>query len=344
MNNQSPHKTYVLLTVDTEADLYQGQIVPFEHMVYCNINGEEYGIHRMMDSADKYKATMTFFTSVFEHRRMGIEAVKKVCSDIDGRGHEVQLHTHPNWIHDHRFMWGYSLEKQIDLIREGKETIYECIDKYPVAHRAGGFGSDENTLLALKENGLKVDSNYLFGSYSKLDRSRYPMNGVGEHHGIVEIPVTVFEQFHIGEYHPYRPFDINANSMSELLFVLNEAKRQKLPVVNLLMHSFSFVKRSKNREAIYPNLHDLRKFEKLLEYIHDDDELEVIGIGEYYDKLVSNQTSFPINGKVMTSGLIRTSKRACRYPLKGKANLAIVSVLAISFTLLISIVLLLVRS
>ena len=326
---QSESKTYVLLTVDTEADIYKGQIVPLEKMVYCRINGIDYGIHRMMDLADRFNVTMTFFVSVFEHRRMGIEPVMKVCKDIDQRGHEVQLHTHPNWNYSHRFMWGYPLEKQIELIREGKEIIYKCIGRNPIAHRAGGFGANEETLIALNENDIKVDSTFLYGQYSRLNHSKLQPNNVSRFNGVLEIPVTVFNQFKIGSIHPKRPFDINANSFSELKFVLNSARKLGLPFVNLLMHSFSFVHFGKDKQNFRPNNHDLKKFEKLLHYINEQGGFEVIGIGEYYQKICSDKNLHCNSEIVPTSGVIRTCLRACRYPLRGRANSLIVIILGL---------------
>ena len=340
LEKQDITKTYVLLTVDTEADIHQGQIIPFEQMVYCRINGNEYGIQRMMDLADRYNARMTFFVSVFEHRRMGIGPVKKICKEIDQRGHEVQLHTHPNWIYEHRFMWGYPIEKQVELIHEGKEVIIDSIGKPPIAHRAGGFGANKDTLLALKENDILIDSTFLFGNYSRLGQDLFRLNGISKYHGVVEIPVTVFKQFQIGRFHPYRPFDININSLSELIFVLEKAKENQLPVVNLLMHSFSFVHRSKDRKEIYPNLHDLRKFERLLDYINKDSLLEAIGISSLYHKLRLAEAELPYNGAVSTSGVIRTVSSACRYPNKGKANKLIASAMVCCIVLLLSIVVL----
>jgi peptidoglycan/xylan/chitin deacetylase (PgdA/CDA1 family) len=329
LKNQPESKTYVLLTVDTEADIHQGRIISLEQMVYCRINGSEYGIHRMMDLADRYNARMTFFVSVFEHRRMGMGPVMTVCKDIAQRGHEVQLHTHPNWIYEHRFMWGYPLEKQIELIKEGKDVIYESIGKYPIAHRAGGFGANEDTLLALKKNGIKVDSTFLYSQYSRLSPSKFQPNCVSEYNGVLEVPVTVFNQFKIGKIKPKRVFDINANSLAELKFVLNSAKKSGLPFVNLLMHSFSFVHFGKDRKNFKPNYHDLKKFEKLLQYINERDEFEMIGIGEFYERVNSDKNLSCDAETVLTSGIMRTCLRACRYPLRGRANSLIVMILSL---------------
>jgi peptidoglycan/xylan/chitin deacetylase (PgdA/CDA1 family) len=340
--NQPETKTYVLLTVDTEADIHQGRIIPLEQMVYCRVNGVEYGINRMMDIAERYDATMTFFVSVFEHRRLGMEPVKKVCKDIHQRGHDVQLHTHPNWIYEHRFMWGYPLEKQIELIREGKEVIYESIGKYPIAHRAGGFGANEETLIALTENGIKVDSTFLYGRYSRLNHSKFQPNNVSKFHGVLEIPVTVFNQFKIGNIQPKRPFDINANSFSELIFVLNSARKLGIPFVNLLMHSFSFVYFGKDRQNLRPNNHDLKKFEKLLHYINVQDGFEVIGIEEYYQKICSDKNLHCNSEIVLNSGVIRTCLRACRYPLRGRANFFIAMILGLIVIVVLSLIVLIV--
>ncbi|MBI5140566.1 MAG: hypothetical protein HZA20_00035 [Nitrospirae bacterium] len=336
-------KTRVLITVDTEADMRDGRVIPPELMIYGRVGGQEYGINRMMDIADRFGAVVTFFVSVYEHRRLGMEPVRKVCADIDSRGHEVQLHTHPNWIYDHRFMWGYPLAKQVELIAEGRDVIQSCIGRYPIAHRAGGFGADTNTLLALGENGIMVDSTFLNGEYSRLDPAAFPPNGVGVHNGVLEIPVSVFEQFRVGGFRPVKPFDINTNSLSEMIFLLDHAKRMRFPVVNLLMHSFSFVNRSKDRRTITPNTHDMNKFERLLEYMQNDGGFEVIGIGRYYEILRASGAKPPLEGGMPVSGVARTVARACRYPAKGKANMAIAGAFALFLLSILAAVFLIAR-
>jgi len=146
---------------------------------------------------------------------------------------------------------------------------------------------------------------------------------------VLEIPVSVFEQFRVGGFRPVKPFDINTNSLSEMIFLLDHARRHRFPVVNLLMHSFSFVNRSKDRRSITPNTHDMNKFERLLEFMHDDGGFEVVGIGRYYEMLRSSGEKPPLEGGMPVSGVARTVARACRYPAKGKANMAIAGALAL---------------
>lgn len=48
-------------------------------------------------------------------------------------------------------MYLYSLNKQTEIIKDGKELVKEWTGEYPIAHRAGAYGINENTFMALRE-------------------------------------------------------------------------------------------------------------------------------------------------------------------------------------------------
>jgi len=61
-------------------------------------------------------------------------------------------------------MYLYSLDEQIEIIKDGKELVKEWVSEYPVAHRAGGaYGINKDTFTALKENGIPIDSSSFYG-------------------------------------------------------------------------------------------------------------------------------------------------------------------------------------
>ncbi len=220
-------KTYLIISVDTEADIRKGRIIPISKMVYGKVNGEYYGITRIMDICEKYDCKGTFFVSTFESHVLGEDEMKRACQEIYKRGHDVQLHTHPKWITNERFMWNHSLEKQEELLKDGKEKIKKWTGENPVSHRAGGFGADHNTLLALKNVGISVDSSNIGSPYCKLNKAKFSGNIVRvSEEGIIELPVTRFVQFKLGSLQPEKPFDINANTLSELKFVVSAAKKK----------------------------------------------------------------------------------------------------------------------
>ena len=106
-------KHYILLTVDTEASMHAGKPLPVSKMVYGEVNGDFYGISRIMSICDKYGFKATFFVSVLEYLHYGQDEIKKIYETIHERGHDVQLHIHPNWKYKDRFLWQYPLREQV---------------------------------------------------------------------------------------------------------------------------------------------------------------------------------------------------------------------------------------
>ena len=140
---------------------------------------------------------------------------------------------------------------------------------------------------------------------------------VGE---VVEVPLTVFTQFSLGKIRPYRNFDINADTLSELIDVIKQAREKDIRTLTLLLHSFSFLKRDKTRTKFEPNVKDLIKFEKLLNYIKNDANLEVVTIKDFYHLYSKNPELFYSPDFVPNSGLARTFIRCCKHFNRGIKN------------------------
>jgi peptidoglycan/xylan/chitin deacetylase (PgdA/CDA1 family) len=316
---------YIVITIDTETDIINGNIIPVSKMIYGNIEGKYYGITRIMESCEKHNFKATFFVSTLEAAFLKKNEIRDVCKYIYHRGHDVQLHTHPKWITGKPFMWNHSREEQRELLLIGKKNIKKWIGEYPVAHRAGGFGSDENTLAALHEADIPIDSSFIDHPYCRL-KNVFKMENVVQvsGKGILELPVTQFTQFKLMRFQPQKPFDINANSLSELQFIVSAAKKGRIPVLTLLMHSFSFITRNKSKTAFSPNKHDLNKFETFLDYLKKDEDVRVITIKDFYKKYKDNPDCFPQGNWLPVSGYQRSTARAFRYVNKGKGNKLIV--------------------
>ena len=319
-------KLYVILTVDTEADIRNGVVIPIAKMVYGEVKGQCYGIPRIMALCEQYGYRATFFVSPFETHILGEEGMRDVCQYIQSRGHDVQLHTHPKWITGQRFMWQHPYEQQVELLGYGKALIEQWIGERLVAHRAGGFGASHETLRALKSVGIPVDSTHIGSPYCQLDPEKVPRNPVQvTPEGIVELPVTQFVQFRLGPLTPKKPFDINANTLSELQFVVRAARGAGLRVVTLLMHSFSFLKRSKDRTVFTPIPAEVKKFERFLRFLSQQPDVEVITVKEFYQRYQRHPHLFsaPAATPLPVSGVIRSFLRACRYVNRGRGNAVI---------------------
>ncbi|MGM0609425.1 MAG: polysaccharide deacetylase, partial [Candidatus Muiribacteriota bacterium] len=158
-------KTNIYITVDTETSIGGAFSNPLlkpvgkEKRIYGKIGNEYYGIPLIMDIADSHGLKITFFVEVLNHYYFGKDDNYEVCQYILKRGHDVQLHIHPNYLNfkldepQRRLysdnMCDYDLDTQVELIKQGKELLKEFGVDNPVAFRAGNYGADLNTVKAL---------------------------------------------------------------------------------------------------------------------------------------------------------------------------------------------------
>lgn len=184
-----------VVTVDVE-DFFEPR-PPFD-TYRAETDGRAYGAPLIMDLLERYNGYGTFFVDVYNRRTVNEQLIAEATREIDARGHEVGLHTHPAFPEGRRgygmaqTMCSLGLAAQTDFIREGIELIERWTGKRPVSHRAGGYGADYNTLRALAANGISLDSSLFFGyPYCKLNDPPLGVNAPVYAEGVLEIPVTV---------------------------------------------------------------------------------------------------------------------------------------------------------
>jgi peptidoglycan/xylan/chitin deacetylase (PgdA/CDA1 family) len=296
---------YLLVTIDAEA--VHGKS-PLEQMMWGRLKGfeGEYGIGLIADICEKNNIKATFFLDVYEHSYYGKDALKEVALYLDKRGHDVQLHTHPAWYQDKRdfpeiqkmkrerscfsankyWMNLNSFEEQVEILRHGKALLEDWLGKPVIAHRAGSYAVDINTIYALKEVGILIDSSMCYGhSHSKVTWSK---NLLIEKYGIFEVPVTVFSRntrWHWGLYKQnkgtlYVKTDINWCSANDLKNFVVKGIQNGLPVLDLFLHSYSLVKFDRYFTHFAPDEDTKRKLDEFLAFCASGGEIELISIGE----------------------------------------------------------------
>ena len=226
----------ILLTLDYEL-FGDGSGDVFKHIVEPT--------NTIIDVAERYGAKMTVFFEVVEYWRLKqewesgnhigydrnpVEAMEQQVLDLISRGHDVQLHLHPQWVDakwdDNHWAVDYnnwrlgtfaSSSMTIkELIIKGKNTLEQIIrpsfpDYKCNAIRAGGYNAQPSDAIieAMRECGLMVDTSIVpgakeLGTLSVYDYTCSPSN-VGywfvgekleepsdEKSGIVELPIVSF--------------------------------------------------------------------------------------------------------------------------------------------------------
>ena len=290
--NQMKIKLYIIVTVDTESSDSPWAIKRTDllsSMVYGQIHNTYWGFPKIMEICDRFGFKATFFVSVFEYKKYGEDSLSQVCVDVKQKGHDIQLHTHPIWLYGRRYMHDYPFPDQVKIIGLGKELLQKWVSESPVAHRAGVYGVNENTLKALKENSIPIDSSNFYGD--KQCQLMITKNKVVEKDEIIEVPVTVLKRntcinlglTRFGIRERYIKTDINWLSLDELLHFLAQAKRHNLRVMTLFLHSYSLLQFDASFTRFQPDYQTTAKLEEFLSIIAKDLEVKVITAKEFLD-------------------------------------------------------------
>lgn len=239
----------LLITVDAEPSRYHGRPLPYEITMEGRLDGGVWGVGHLMDLSEGIGGKATFFLDVLA-RRVYEKELADTAGRIADRGHDVQVHTHPLWVSERNTMPEYDREEQAELLRECVERIETWTGVRPMAHRAGDLAVNFDTLAAMGDVGLDLDSSYSPG-YP-------PCAGLGERFvdsrasrvdGLIELPLTAFYALRLGPLQRLRLFDFNALTGAEITALLNRAVDMKLPYVMVLLHSFSLLRMNATRTS-----------------------------------------------------------------------------------------------
>ncbi len=224
---------------------------------------------------------------------------------IHSRGHDLELHTHPRPMFN---VYGISeapLGEQKFILEKGMSLLENWTGKHVVAHRAGAFSANTDTLRAAAAVGLWADCSLSPGSRVDvpLVAELGPTNAIQRMGKVWEIPMTCFDQVHIGPLHSRRILDIEGCSLSEIKRVTRWAVRFGVPTVCILMHSFSFSRHDK------PNRRPIRRLSALLAWLREQDDIE-IGTIEQVCRRLETGTLPPSTAQIPGTGIWPTWCRA----------------------------------
>ncbi len=282
-------KVNVLITVDTEHSIGGAFRNPLlkpvgnNRRIYCKTSKGDFGIPLIMSIARNYGLTLTFFLEIMNKYFFGESESREICELILSKGHDVQLHLHPNYLNfgtDYSFglkyndnMHAYTLRKQIDLLSESKKTLESYGAPSPVAFRAGNYGANLNTLSALHHCGFSFDSSYnLAFSNTACKLCHTEINDVQLIKNVYELPVTNFVEC-TGKKCRYRPLDLNGVSFRQMKNVLNHAVHEGMRFVTIVLHSFSFVRPlDVQYSKIYLYRMVINRFKKLCRFLSENSD------------------------------------------------------------------------
>jgi peptidoglycan/xylan/chitin deacetylase (PgdA/CDA1 family) len=205
-------------------------------------------VRPIVDICAQFDIKAVFFVSVYEHCKFDKKTIAEAVQYLADKGHDVQLHTHPYWCYGRDYLRQFSLAKQTEIIAYGRDLLFEWLGRYPIAHRAGAYGINQETIKALRANNIPIDSSMYYQHRNcKLCWSK---NRIVEKKGIIEIPLTgIYRQHHLSLANfkiKYRQkfikTDIDWCSPEELIHFVRAAKANDIKIMNLFLHSYSLLR------------------------------------------------------------------------------------------------------
>ena len=297
-----------------------------------------------MDLLEKHGFKGVFFVNSTLDAYYPETAIRQMVQSIVRRGHDVQLHLHPEFrcfkfcreddlqcrktcVSGENRLAGNSVAQQRALIQEGLDNLERWAGYRPVSFRAGSLAADEHTLDALREAGVLLDSS-LSGPTHPL--ARYlPLNQASKERGLIELPVFNFVSMNLGGSSQYRSLDLESNTFLEVKTILEQAFRHGAGTVMTILHSFSFCR----PEGGCPNTRAIDDFDTLLGWMASTPWVKVVTVPEWLAEYGKDPMALSGTGDVPQTGHWLTLWRAWQRWDEGPKNkvfvLAHVGVLAL---------------
>ncbi|MDO7835779.1 hypothetical protein Q4610_12070 [Sphingobium sp. HBC34] len=252
--------TALLITVDTELSsaLHQRGLSLADNVrrsIWAETQGQGYGIGWQMDLLDAHGLKGVFFLDPMPALVDGADFLKPVVDAIVGRGHEVQMHVHTEWLawakaspvgdRRGRNIGDFALDDQIVLLTLARDLLEYAGAPAITAFRAGNFGANDDTLRALATIGVAWDSSvnpaYLGRECGiSLDSGQI---GATRHLGVAELPVSGIAD----RPGRFRPAQICALSAAEMRAGLRHAVDEGHDAFCVVTHSFEMLSRDRQR-------------------------------------------------------------------------------------------------
>lgn len=305
----------VHITIDTEIwcggwqDLDAKFPEAFKRYVYGPTGRGNYALPATLDILEKNGLRATFFVEPLFALRFGQSALDEVVGLIQERGQEIQLHLHTEWLDEvshcelpkvegkrpHLRM--FNQVEQAQIIAKGKELLTLAGVNHLTAFRAGNYGANADTLLALKDSGIFIDSSYNAGAWvgtSDMAPGRMLLQPQSIH-GVIEYPVSVFK-----DIRGIRNFQVTACSFKEFEFLFRQAILKDWESIVIVSHNFELMDQSKRR----PDRVVVKRFERLCHFLtQHSDEFRVSG---FNSKALSNKRT---ESEILTGSWWRTGLR-----------------------------------
>jgi len=275
----------VLVTIDTELSSRlhrQGASLAenLERSIMGRTGDGVYGVGWQMDELERAGLKGVFFVDPMPALVHGPAFLAPMIAPMLARGHEVQLHTHTEWLEwasaapvqrVSRNIGDFTFEEQTILLRVASDLLVEAGAPRPIAFRAGNYGADDRTIAALAAIGVAWDSSVNIGCPDDSCRVTTKTHSPVELRGVIELPVSGL----LDRPGHFRPAQICALSAWEMRAVLRHAAVGDDPFV-IVTHSFEMLSRDRQRA----NRMVMQRFRAMCDEIARLPQLRSAGFGD----------------------------------------------------------------
>lgn len=237
----------------------------------------DFGIAYQMDVLERHGLRGVFLVEALHADALGQRFLVETVSAVRDRGHDVQLHVHPEWCSGGgrngltRCLWELPLHDQATLIERGRQNLRDAGAGDVCAFRAGSYGANFDTLAALRQLGIAFDTSYnpaLLGTHCHLFTERPWLQPV-EHDGVIELPISCLADGGTRLRHT----QLAACSSRELEAALLHAARAGWFTFVIVLHSFELIRRHPHTGRARPDPIMVRRFDRLCRFLAAHREL-----------------------------------------------------------------------
>lgn len=295
---------YITITVDTENlqtplknNDYDFNVIDYE------VNNDNISSSRLIDIFNKYSVSAVFFLAINEIDKFGKESYRNLISKLNKSEQDIQIHSHPFWSDKYKqriHMHEYTLQEQKELIKNMLNDLRELGCSNILAHRAGAYGANDDTMEALKENSIFIDSSYFY-QHSNCHIQATKVNVFSKLNGLLEIPVTGFFRItylrlffiNIQLKKQFIKTDLNSCSLEELIYFVEHAKKNGLNFMNFFLHSYSLMNFNKATSSFTLNDKEEKKLVGFLEYLKTQDDIQIVNF-QQINQLIQEENMLDI--------------------------------------------------
>jgi hypothetical protein len=276
-------RTAVFITVDTEVwprhpEWRTTLSADMDRDIYGVTKSGEYGLRYQLDMLDRFGLKAVFLVESLFATVVGQGPLVEIVKLIQAHRQDVQLHVHPEWLEwmpnplvsgtRSPFLKDFSKDEQHLMLATAVANLQQAGTESVTAFRAGNYGANLDTLIALRDTGVLYDTSYNVPYLSTqcgiaIDKRLLQPQYL---EGIIEYPITFFEDWPGHQRH----FELTACSSAEIEHVLLTAHSQGWGSVVLVSHSFELLKnRNSPGKPLQPDRICVKRFERLCQFLSE---------------------------------------------------------------------------